>query len=121
MLEPVNKAFVNNKLFRAMVRPLANIWANASGYRRLGLVYDDLIIEESPEAQEALRRLPADVMAARILRMRRAFQCSLMHVELPPNEWTKPEMDKKYFSPVLDQVKAEFKEREMFDSLKLVK
>ncbi|OMJ27116.1 Cytochrome b-c1 complex subunit 7 [Smittium culicis] len=120
-MEAVNKAFLTNKVFRAAVKPLANFWANAAGYRRLGLVYDDLIMEETPEAQEALRRLPNDVMAARILRMKRAFQCSLVHTELPKSMWTKPEDDKKYFMPVLNQVKEEYKERETFDSLKLSK
>ncbi|PWA00404.1 hypothetical protein BB558_003559 [Smittium angustum] len=120
-MEVVNKIFMNSNTFRAVLKPFAQIWANTSGYRRLGLRYDDLIIEESSEGQEALRRLPEDVMAGRIYRMKRAYQLSGTQAELPQNEWTKPEEDKAYYYPVLQQVKKESKERETFDSLKLVK
>ncbi|PVU85277.1 hypothetical protein BB560_007083 [Smittium megazygosporum] len=120
-MEALNNALVRNKVFRAVLKPFANTWVRASGYRRLGLRYDDLVMEESPEAQEALRRLPRDVMDQRIFRMKRAFQASLSASELPPSEHTKPEEDKTYFLPVIKQVKAEVREREMFDSLRVAK
>ncbi|KAJ1670520.1 Cytochrome b-c1 complex subunit 7, partial [Spiromyces aspiralis] len=55
----------NNSALRAILRPFANAWVNAAGYRRLGLLYDDIIIEDTPEAEEALRRLPVHVTDAR--------------------------------------------------------
>jgi ubiquinol-cytochrome c reductase subunit 7 len=38
-------------LMRALT-PVANAFANAAGHRKLGLKYDDLIIEENPEMQK---------------------------------------------------------------------
>jgi hypothetical protein len=48
-------------------------------------------MEETPVVQEALRRLPKDVLAARTFRHKRAFQVSLTHSELPQEYWVKPE------------------------------
>lgn len=68
---------------------------------------DDLIAEESPEVQLALKRLSPKEAYDRVFRMRRAVQvcnssygtlcwilirgqCSIAHQLLPKNEWTKP-------------------------------
>ncbi|OMH84243.1 Cytochrome b-c1 complex subunit 7 [Zancudomyces culisetae] len=120
-MEALNRYLVNNKTFRAVLKPFAPLWVKASGYRRLGLRYDDIVIEESPEAQEAMRRLDDDVMQARIYRMKRAFQLDSTMQELPKDQWTKPSEDKEYFLPVIEQVRAEVAERKKFDSLKLEK
>jgi ubiquinol-cytochrome c reductase subunit 7 len=40
-----------------MVRPMANAYAKAAGYRQMGLKYDDLIQEERPEVQKVRKRL----------------------------------------------------------------
>lgn len=34
------------------IRPVANAYARAAGYRQLGLKYDDLIIEENKTVQK---------------------------------------------------------------------
>ncbi|PVU95983.1 hypothetical protein BB561_001474 [Smittium simulii] len=110
-----------SKIFRAVLRPFSEPWARASGYRKYGLIYDDLIIEESPVAQEALRRLPREVMDQRIFRLKQAFQLSLSFEYLPSNLQPTPEQDKAYFLPLIKQVQAETNEREAFDSLQFVK
>jgi len=54
--------------------PLANWYAEAAGYRRLGLRADDLIPEENDIVQLALKRLPPKEAYDRVFRLRRAFQ-----------------------------------------------
>merc|ERR1712113_537576 len=78
--------------------PFANWYANASGYRKLGLKADDLIPEESEIVLLALKRLPPKESYDRVFRLRRAFQCSLAHQLLPIEEQTKPDEDKPYLS-----------------------
>lgn len=57
----------------------------------------------------------------RIFRIRRAIQCSIAHQLLPRHEWTKPEEDVKYLSPIIEAVEAETKERENLDALTVFK
>ncbi|KAJ1915944.1 Cytochrome b-c1 complex subunit 7 [Mycoemilia scoparia] len=116
----IARALENCSALRTVLRPFAQSWVNASGYRRLGLLYDDLIIEENPEVTEALRRVPNDQIDARYYRIKRAFQCDLSQIELPPSQWTKPEEDVSYLLPILEEVEAEVAERNMFNSLKVV-
>lgn len=91
-------------------------------FSRKGLRYDDLVAEESELVQEALRRLEiAEPREAydRAYRLRVAQQCSLSHTLLPKEQWTKPENDKRYLQPYIDEVAAEFAEREAFDNIKV--
>ncbi|KAK7744585.1 Cytochrome b-c1 complex subunit 7, mitochondrial [Cytospora paraplurivora] len=102
---------------RNFVQPLANWYANASGYRQLGLRADDLIPEENPDVQVALARLSERDRYDRIFRIRRAVQCSLSHKLLPKAEWTKPEEDTPYLGPLIKIIEAENKERADLDTL----
>ncbi|KAK4942106.1 Cytochrome b-c1 complex subunit 7, mitochondrial [Elasticomyces elasticus] len=79
--------------------PLANWYAEAAGYRQLGLKADDLIPEENDIVQLALKRLPPKEAYDRVFRLRRAFQ------------------DKEYLSPIIRQIEAELKERADLDSV----
>jgi len=97
--------------------PLANWYGNAAGYRKLGLRADDLIPEESDIVQLAIKRLPPKEAYDRVFRLRRAFQCSLEHQLLPPDQHTKPEEDVQYLGPIIRAIEREQKEREDFDSL----
>lgn len=101
--------------------PLANWYANASGYRRLGLRSDDLIPEENDVVMLALKRLPPKEAYDRVFRLRRAFQCSLSHQLLPPEEQTKPEEDIQYLTPIIRQIEAEKKERADLESMTVQK
>ncbi|CEG73495.1 Putative Cytochrome b-c1 complex subunit 7 [Rhizopus microsporus] len=117
------KSFVqNSKLLSGLVKPLASAYANTAGYRQIGLKYDDLVSEESELVQEALRRFEiAEPRAAydRAYRIRVAQQCSLTHTLLPKEQWVKPEEDKRYLQPYINQVAAERAEREAFDNIKV--
>ncbi|KEF52657.1 ubiquinol-cytochrome c reductase subunit 7 [Exophiala aquamarina CBS 119918] len=99
------------------MKPFANWYANAAGYRRLGLRHDDLIPEENDTVQLALKRLPPKEAYDRVFRLRRAFQCSLAHQLLPPAEQTKPEEDIAYLSPIIEAIEAENKERADLESM----
>ncbi|KAL6714961.1 Cytochrome b-c1 complex subunit 7, mitochondrial [Lecanora helva] len=56
------------------MKPLANWYADAAGYRKLGLKADDLIPEENDTVLLALKRLPPKEAYDRVYRLRRAFQ-----------------------------------------------
>ncbi|KAF2690780.1 hypothetical protein K458DRAFT_326648 [Lentithecium fluviatile CBS 122367] len=99
------------------VKPLANWYVNAAGYRQLGLRADDLIPEENDTVQLALKRLPPKDAYDRVFRLRRAFQCSVSHQLLPKNEWTKQEEDTPYLSNIIQEIEAEMKEREDLEAL----
>ncbi|KAH6655701.1 cytochrome b-c1 complex subunit 7 [Truncatella angustata] len=106
---------------RNMLKPVASWYANAAGYRQLGLRADDLIIEESEEAVKALKRLSPQESYDRAYRIRRAMQCSLSHQLLAKKDWTKPEEDLPYLIPIIEQIRAEEKEKAALDSLTIVK
>ncbi|KAK8095566.1 uncharacterized protein PG998_002194 [Apiospora kogelbergensis] len=106
---------------RNMLKPVANWYANASGYRQLGLRADDLILEEDEQVLKALKRLPPQEAYDRVYRLRRAVQCSVTAKILPKDQWTKPEEDTPYLMPLIEQLKAEEKEKEDLDSLTIVK
>ncbi|KAL3424460.1 ubiquinol-cytochrome C reductase complex 14kD subunit [Phlyctema vagabunda] len=101
--------------------PLANWYANAAGYRKLGLRADDLIPEESEVVLLALKRLPQKEAYDRVYRLRRAFQCSLSHQLLPKEQHTKPEEDTAYLSPIIAEIEAEAKERADLEALSIKK
>lgn len=62
----------------------------------LGLFRDDIISENDPVIQEALKRLSDKEMFDRTFRLRRAIQLNLNHDILPKSEHTKPEDVKEY-------------------------
>ncbi|KAL1863945.1 hypothetical protein VTK73DRAFT_6324 [Phialemonium thermophilum] len=106
---------------RNLLNPLANWYANAAGYRKLGLRADDLISEENAVVAQALKRLPMKENYDRVFRLRRAMQCSITHKLLPKSEWTKPEEDVPYLGPLIAEIEAEAKERAQLDTLTVVK
>ncbi|KAF8787107.1 Cytochrome b-c1 complex subunit 7 like protein [Argiope bruennichi] len=88
---------------------------NRMGYNQYGLYHDDLYYE-TPEIQEAVRRLPREIQDARVYRIQRAFQLSISQSILPKEEWTKFEDDLKnrYLQPYIDEVKKEKKEKDLW-------
>ncbi|XP_065844037.1 cytochrome b-c1 complex subunit 7-like [Oscarella lobularis] len=88
---------------------------NQSGFQKFGLWREDLIMDDDPDVKEALRRLPTDQINHRNFRMKRALDLSMKHRLLPKEEWTKSEEDISYLLPVLEEVKKERKEREVWD------
>ncbi|KAK3307916.1 cytochrome b-c1 complex subunit 7 [Chaetomium strumarium] len=104
-----------------MLKPVANTYVNAAGYRQMGLWADDLILEEDETVLQALNRLSPRQRYDRLYRIRRATQLSLQHKLLPKNEWTKPEEDVPYLQPILEQLIAEAKEKQQLDTLAVLK
>ncbi|KAI9301888.1 cytochrome b-c1 complex subunit 7 [Cunninghamella echinulata] len=112
----------SSKFLSGLVKPVAKVYASAAGYQQIGLRYDDIISEENPVVREALRRFEiAEPRASydRAYRIRAAMQCSTTQSVLPKSQWTKPEEDIRYLRPYIDEVAAEFAEREAFDNIKI--
>ncbi|GAB1315175.1 Cytochrome b-c1 complex subunit 7, mitochondrial [Madurella fahalii] len=112
---------VKRPWLQKLLTPLAGWYTNAAGYRQMGLRADDLIVEENETVLKALHRLPPKESYDRIYRIRRATQLSLQQKILPKSEWTKPEEDVPYLTPILEQLQAEAKEREDLDALTVLK
>ncbi|KAK7511289.1 cytochrome b-c1 complex subunit 7 [Phyllosticta citricarpa] len=112
---------VKRPWLRRWMTPLANWYTDLAGYRKIGLRADDLIPEESEVVLKALKRLSAKESYDRVFRMRRAFQCSLSHQLLPKEQWTKPEEDTPYLSPIIREIEAEKAEREDLENLTIKK
>ncbi|PFH52358.1 hypothetical protein AMATHDRAFT_140070 [Amanita thiersii Skay4041] len=99
------------------IKPIADWYANAAGYRKYGFKYDDLLVEERPDVQRALLRLSPHEKYDRAFRLKRASQASVQHAPLPREEWTKAAEDTRYLrTHVLDVVK-ENNERTMWDTI----
>ncbi|KIK06474.1 hypothetical protein K443DRAFT_674132 [Laccaria amethystina LaAM-08-1] len=99
------------------ITPIANWYANASGYRKLGFKYDDLLCEENPEVQRALSRLTPREAYDRAYRLKRASQASVVHAPLPKEQWTQPSEDIRYLKPHVLEVMKEEAERKMWDTV----
>ncbi|KAJ7285639.1 ubiquinol-cytochrome-c reductase complex subunit 6 [Mycena rebaudengoi] len=97
--------------------PISNWYAGGALYRQYGLLYDDLLIEERPEVQQALSRLTPRQAYDRAFRIKRASQADVLHAPLPKAQWTKPEEDIRYLAPHVTAIEAEIKEREKWDTL----
>ncbi|KAH8155812.1 uncharacterized protein LAJ45_00824 [Morchella importuna] len=113
----IAKSIVARPWLQRVLGPVANRYADLAGYRQIGLVADDLIIEETDVVQQAIKRLPPKVAYDRMFRMRRAVQCSVAHQILPKQDQTKPEDDVPYLSPYIEEIEAELRERNELDSL----
>ncbi|KAF7965408.1 hypothetical protein HWV62_1565 [Athelia sp. TMB] len=101
------------------VKPVANWYANLAGYRRMGLKYDDIVADESPEIQRALERLTPREQYDRQYRMKLASHASLTHKDLPKEQWVDPKDDVRYLAPHVEEVVKENEERAAWDSIKV--
>ncbi|KAF3936656.1 hypothetical protein ABW19_dt0206981 [Dactylella cylindrospora] len=99
------------------LKPIAERYADLAGYRKVGLLYEDLVREETPVVQKALKRLPPRLAYDRAYRIRRALQCSVTHTLLPKDQWIKPEEDVPYLTPYIEEIEKEEAERQMFDAM----
>ncbi|KAF8980498.1 Cytochrome b-c1 complex subunit 7 [Entomortierella lignicola] len=105
----------SSKFLSNLLQPVANAFVNASGYRKLGLRYDDVLREETDIIHEAIKRLPEHEGYERIFRMKTACQYSLSHTIATKENTLKPEEDIRYLTPIIDEVAAEFAEKEDFN------
>jgi len=99
--------------------PFAQAYINWSGYRKIGLRYDDLLIEERSDVQKAIQRLAPEETNDRAFRIRRAFQADLMRRQLPKDQWTKPEEDVRYLTPYIEEAYQEDQERAAWDNMEV--
>ncbi|KAF8507311.1 cytochrome bd ubiquinol oxidase [Hysterangium stoloniferum] len=100
--------------------PFAKWYAGVAGYRRMGLKYDDLLLEERPDVQKALSRLSAREAYDRAYRIRLASQCSVLHKDLPKEQWVTPEEDVRYLAPNVREVAQEENERTYWDTVQVI-
>ncbi|KAN0141333.1 Cytochrome b-c1 complex subunit 7 [Lactarius tabidus] len=104
-----------------LLKPVATWYANLAGYRRVGLVYDDLLVEERPDVQRAISRLTPREAYDRAFRFKRASQASVLHKDLSKSEWTKPEDDVRYLKPHVNEVVKEDQERLVWDTINVTR
>lgn len=64
---------------------------------------------------QAIARLTPREQQDRIWRIRRAVHQDMLHRPLPKEEWTKPEEDARYLTPLIRQVQKELDERKAYD------
>lgn len=117
----IGDQILKSAVLSKMLVPVARQFVQLSGYRKLGLRFDDLISEENPIAQTALRRLPEDESYARIYRIIRAHQTELTHHLLPQSEWVQAQEDIPYLLPYILEAEAAAKEKEELDNLEVSK
>ncbi|PWN24521.1 putative ubiquinol--cytochrome-c reductase [Jaminaea rosea] len=103
------------------IRPVANAYARAAGYRQLGLKYDDLIIEENKTVQKAISRMGERESYDRAFRLRQAVQQSILHRDLPKDKWVTKEEDIRYLTPYIKEISDEEAERSAWDTIKVKK
>ncbi len=84
----------------------------------IGLRYDDVLREETDIIREAVNRLPDNEGYERVYRMKCAFQYSLSHTIATKEGTLKPEDDIRYLTPIIDEVAAEFAEKDDFNNIK---
>lgn len=104
-----------------VVVPVAKAFCNYAGYREMGLKFNDLLLEETPIMQKALRRLPADESYARVYRLINAHQLSLSHDLLPASKAVKPQEDDHYLLPYILEAENEAFERAELDNIEVSK
>ncbi|WFD05957.1 Cytochrome b-c1 complex subunit 7 [Malassezia vespertilionis] len=85
----------------------------------MGLRYDDLLMEENFQMTKALSRLSDLEAYDRAYRFRRASQCSVLHKDLPKDQWTTVEEDVRYVTPLLEEIQKADDEREAWDTMKV--
>ncbi|RKP00757.1 hypothetical protein CXG81DRAFT_26541 [Caulochytrium protostelioides] len=87
------------------------------GHRQLGLKSDDMLPDEDPIAQEALRRLSPQEVHERHFRFSRVLAIDAWHDTLPEQYWIKPHEDTPYLSSLIEQIKKEKADARNFDQL----
>merc|ERR1712071_324859 len=76
---------------------------------------DDEALYETPDVEEALRRLPTQLIDERNFLITRALQYSGQKKYLAKEEWTKFDEDVRYLQPYLTEVIKERLEKEAWD------
>ncbi|KAF5357807.1 hypothetical protein D9756_001869 [Leucocoprinus leucothites] len=107
----------SSKTLSKWIKPIATWYADASGYRKYGFKYDDLIMEENDQVQRALKRLTPQETYDRAYRLKRASHASILHKPLEKEQWTPVSADVRYLKPHVLGVLKEEAERQKWDSI----
>ncbi|KII88744.1 hypothetical protein PLICRDRAFT_41969 [Plicaturopsis crispa FD-325 SS-3] len=99
------------------IKPLATWYADLAGYRKMGLKYDDLLVEERDDVQRALKRLTPREAYDRAYRLKLASHASVQHANLPKEQWVRAEEDVRYLKPHVLDVANEDVERVKWDTI----
>ncbi|RCK54400.1 Cytochrome b-c1 complex subunit 7 [Candida viswanathii] len=102
-----------------IVTPLAQKFVAYAGYREMGLKFNDLLLEETPVMQTALKRLPDDLSYSRNYRILTAHQLALSHHLLPAGKGVKPEEDTHYLIPYILEAEKEAFEKAELDNIEV--
>lgn len=96
---------------------IAESSSKGAQYRKWGLWRDDLISDEHPVTQAALKRIPKEQLHARYQRYTIALHQSLKRVAFEPGQdyYTEPEDEKPYLLPFIEQVLSEESEKKKYD------
>lgn len=78
------------------LKRLAEWYSDFQGYRRYGLLKDDLVPETHPVVQEALKRLSDKELYDRTFRLVRASELHFKHETLPKEHQPTTEEDVRY-------------------------
>ncbi|KIY70328.1 cytochrome bd ubiquinol oxidase subunit [Cylindrobasidium torrendii FP15055 ss-10] len=97
--------------------PFSKWYTDRMGYRKFGLKYDDLLVEEREDVQRALGRLTQEQSYDRAFRMKRSIQSNVLRKELPKEEWLPESQDVRYLKPHVLEVAKEDTERAYWDNL----
>ncbi|KAG6334000.1 hypothetical protein ID866_5083 [Astraeus odoratus] len=107
----------SSRTLKKWVTPVAQWYADLMGHRRMGLKYDDLQAEEYPEVQRALNRLTPRDAYDRAYRMKLSLHQSMLHKDLPKEQWVSAKDDVRYLKPHVEEVLKEEAERAAWDSM----
>ncbi|KAL4067545.1 cytochrome b-c1 complex subunit 7 [Scleroderma yunnanense] len=107
----------SSRTLKKWVTPIAQWYADLMGHRRMGLKYDDLQVEELPEVQRALSRLTPRDAYDRAFRMKLSLHQSMLHKDLPKDQWLSPKDDVRYLKPHIQEVLKEEAERAAWDTM----
>jgi len=107
----------SSRTLHKWIKPVATWYANASGYRKYGFKYDDLLVEENPTVQRALERLTPAEHYDRAYRLKRASQASVLHAPLSKDQWLPAAEDVRYLRPHVAEVIKEDAERQHWDTV----
>jgi len=99
------------------LKPVSIWYSGLAGYRKFGLKYDDLCPEENDHVQRALGRLTTRESYDRAFRIKTASHQSVLHKDLPKDQWLPASEDKRYLKPHLEDVLKENAERKDWDSM----
>jgi len=100
-------------LFRRFVGGISDWYKGLVGsrLRRIGLRYEDCLLE-TPDVERAVKMLPLHEQTLRQRRIKRAFDLSLKHEELPPEIQKLQDPFNFYLQPLVRKARKIREERE---------